>query len=789
MPALLRRPLAIAAIAFVIGVLAGPCPLAAALGAFILATALSWLALRRRSPLALLAIPCCFFAAGAACRAFSALDLPTELPVQPGKEIVIQGTVAGAPEHGPEEDALSIDLEAFAEARTAELHRARGRLRLFLPAQAEVASDRRSCGEAGDRIRVLAKVFPIPRDPRALDPREAPIASASTNTALACVKLEEQTTIDPASIMERERSGIHRAIDRALTGDRAAIVRAFATGDRSGIPRVISDDFQGAGLSHLLAVSGLNLAIIAGMFVVLLAIIFRRVERLALGIGAARLAAIPAIPFVVAYTLLVGASASAVRSAIMVLALLVAQIIGRLREPITALSLALLLMLAIDPGALSDVSLELSFAAVLALFYLHPIFARRVHALPALARVPIEVAIASFVAALATAPIAARHFQQLSLIGIAANVPAHPLASFVLVPLALIGGVAGLASDTIARPILWVAGWGAEALLALAHSAARVPGGTIDLFAPNLLECALFVALLCAIVASRKRVAIACALLLAIELAAIELLKKTSEELRVTILSVGQGDSIVVELPHGKTIVVDTGPGSRGQKKPATERALIPFLASRRIHRIDRLIITHPHGDHAGGLAELMRRVPVDDAWWSGELREAPPEALQMLTVLRARSPPLGIETIEGVELEVLAGNEAAKKVNDGSIVVRLAYKDRAILLAGDAEKAEERAMVERCERCLRADVLKLGHHGSRTSTSEPFLDAVAPKIAVASLARGNHFGFPNREVVERLAARGIAFYRTDLDGAVTIETDGHALRVTPPSPLAPSQP
>lgn len=767
-PVLLHRPLVPAAVAFVLGIISGEVRAFAAIAGFVAVFALSVLLARRGSPFALLAVPACFFAAGLSLRALSAADRPRAPAVEPGQEIVIQGTVAGAPLRGPSETALTVELEGWAPSRTAPLIAQRGSIRVTTP-KTELA--------AGDRLRAQVRVFVFDRP--ALAPADTPLFFASLSSPRAAMVLER--THGPSAIMERVRGRMHDALALHLDGEREAIVRAFATGDRSAIPRALAGDFQAAGLSHLLAVSGLNLAIIAGVFVVALAWILRRVPRIALGIGAARFAAIPAIPFSIAYTLLVGATPSAVRAAIMVLALCFAQLLGRLRDAISALSLALLVMCALDPGAITDVSLQLSFAAVLGLFYLGPRLTPRLPENRVL-RVTVQVASASAAACLATAPIVACYFGQVSLIGLVSNIPAHPLSSLILVPLALVGGILALFSGTVAHPVLWIAGWAAELLAGLARLAAKVPGGTVELFTPNLLELALAVAVLVAIAAQKKRWAIAAAALLFLEAGALELERRVREEVRITVLAAGQGDAIVVELPRGRTLMVDTGPGSTGERRPTTERVVIPFLKERRITKIDRLILSHPHGDHAGGIEELRRRVPIEEVWWTGEDREAPPATLAVLADLPARIiTSTCTEDQDGVRLEVLgplAPAKRAKKVNDGSIVLRLTYQGRSILLAGDAEKAEERALVARCASCLRAEVLKLGHHGSSTSSTELFLDAVQPKYAIASLGRGNHFGFPHREVVERLDGRDIEFFRTDLEGHVTVLIAGGDLSI-----------
>jgi competence protein ComEC len=769
-PVLLRRPIVIAACVFVLGILAGELAAPIALLFFGAGAVASLFLAARRSPFALLAIPLCFFTAGLSARALAARERPAALPLEPGQEIVIQGTVIGAPERGVSEDSFAVELEAWAPRRDAPLLSARGTIRVLTP-KAE--------HDAGDRLRAWVRIFPL--ETAGLSSRDTPLAIASLSTPRAAMKLEAEARNTPRAIMERVRGRVHDAIARQLDGEREAIVRAFATGDRSAIPRALANDFQAAGLSHLLAVSGLNLAIIAGVFVIALAAILRRIPRIALGIGSARFAAIPAIPFALAYTFLVGATPSAVRAAIMVLALCTAQILGRLRDAISALGLALLLMCGLDPGAVADISLQLSFAAVLGLFYLAPRFDRFLpkNRLLALAY---RVGTASLAAALATAPIVACHFGQVSVSGIAANIPAHPLSSLILVPLALAGGLLALVSETIAWPVLWVAGEAANLLALLARAAAKIPGGTLELSTPNLLELSLVIAALIAIAAQKKRLLLIALAVLVVEIAALDLEQRTREAVRVTVLAAGQGDAIVVELPKGRTLVVDTGPPAKGQRRPTSERVLIPFLKQRRIRSIDRLIISHPHGDHAGGLAELARRIRIEEAWWTGEEREAPPETLAALASMKTRViSSTCTEDQDGVTLEVLGPLEPAaraKKVNDGSLVFRLRYQGRAILFSGDAELAEERALVDRCAPCLRADVLKLGHHGSKTSTSERFLEAVQPKIAVASLGRGNRFGFPHREVMERLEDRDIELFRTDLDGAVTILIEKGALTV-----------
>jgi len=247
----------------------------------------------------------------------------------------------------------------------------------------------------------------------------------------------------------------------------------------------------------------------------------------------------------------------------------------------------------------------------------------------------------------------------------------------------------------------------------------------------------------------------------------------------VSFLPVGQGDAALVELPGGATMLVDTGPAfGRGD---AAARVIVPYLRARRITRLDRVVLTHPHADHTGGLATLAREIPIDRVWWTGDRREAPTAVLAPLDGLEVEVVEPGSRWMVGAaSVEVLGpvGGPGAPIVNDGSVVLAVRIGRRTILLSGDAEAEAERRLVETHGERLRADVLKAGHHGSRTSSTDPFLAAARPAHVVLSLGRGNLFGFPHAEALARIRNAGAEIWRTDLDGLVRVETDGEELRI-----------
>ncbi|MEO1338368.1 MAG: DNA internalization-related competence protein ComEC/Rec2, partial [Myxococcota bacterium] len=389
-------------------------------------------------------------------------------------------------------------------------------------------------------------------------------------------------------------------------------------------------------------------------------------------------------------------------------------------------------------------------------------------------RAPLQVAVASLAATLTTLPIVATHFQRVSWVGMVANVPAAPVSSFVLVPLALAGGLIGQVSSSFANVVLTMAGWAADVLVAMARLAAAVPFGASEMPAFGVFSagCYYFALIAFFIPGGRGTAAVGVALCCgAVGIPRTWLISG----LTVTFLPVGQGDAALVEFPDGRTLLVDTGPP--GTYRSAVQQVILPFLRRRGIHRLDALVLSHPHADHVGGIDELRQAISIERVWWSGDRREvprvllAPIEALEPMLV---RAPMRWIWA--GVTVELLAPDrpvEAYASVNDASVVMRLRYGQRSILLTGDAEASSELRLVQQYGARLVADVLKLGHHGSRTSTTEAFLRAVQPRHAVVCAGLENKFGFPHREVMTRLRRRNVRVWRTDIHGAVTVHTDG----------------
>jgi competence protein ComEC len=263
-------------------------------------------------------------------------------------------------------------------------------------------------------------------------------------------------------------------------------------------------------------------------------------------------------------------------------------------------------------------------------------------------------------------------------------------------------------------------------------------------------------------------------------------------QLRATFLDVGQGDSAIVDLPNGDAVVIDGG-GLVGSPVDPGARVLEPALRQRRRDAVRLVILSHPHPDHFLGLRAGLSDARVGEAWdtGQGEREGAGGAYAEWLQGLRARGVPVrrpdeicGAHEIGGARVEVLApcpGPSPDWGPNDNSFVVRFVFGSRAFLFVGDAEREEEAAVLEAAGSrgdVLRADVLKVGHHGSRTSSTPAFLAAVAPAEAVISVGSRNRFGHPSAVTLSALQKAGAAILRTDVDGEVTASTDGTSLVV-----------
>ena len=579
-------------------------------------------------------------------------------------------------------------------------------------------------------------------------------------------------------------------LQEAVGGEEGALLRAIVLGDRSGLSETTVTAFRDSGTYHILAISGLNVSLLAGAFLLLLRGV--RVPR--------RASAAAAVLLVVFYAALAGGSPSVIRAAVMTAAVLIALMLERQADLFNSLGLAALLLLAVNPLSLFDAGFQLTFAATTAI----ALVADRLTLahLPRPARWLLLSLAVSAAATLGTLPILAVHFQRVSLSGVLANLAIVPLSG-VLTALGMLEALvlalhpAGLPGLADLLRLVAASQVGAALLFA------ALPLATLQVYPPTLLMIGTYYGLALSLaVRSLTRWRLPLAGLLAVALlgqVGWKVWPSRASALTVTFLDVGEGDSILVEAPGGVFILVDGG-GVYDDRFDVGDRIVVPYILSRWRSRLDLVVLTHPQPDHLNGLQAVLRRLTVAEVWESGIPSLAPAYRF-LVETLRARGVPLravaagatrrlGAET----DLTVLhppAGlfaprrGSRASRVNNNSVVLLLRHGDQRLLLTGDIEAEAETHLVANGP-LHPVTALKVPHHGSRTSSTAAFLDAIRPSVAVIQVGFANRFGHPHPDVLARLQGVGARVFRTDRHGAVRLLLNGGSLAVVPTVDLAP---
>jgi competence protein ComEC len=582
------------------------------------------------------------------------------------------------------------------------------------------------------------------------------------------------TAVRASSLLWRWRAATGRGID-ATFGEDAPLVRALLIADRRELSPELRDRFAAAGLAHILAIAGLHIGIIA----LALEIAFQLA-----GIPRRR-AAIATIVTITFYVALIGAPIPAVRAAAMLATLLVSRLAQRptSRWAIVALGAS---QPFVAPRVVLDVGYQLSVIGVASMICAGRLGRRiGVNRLPWFPRMVATTMTGTTVATIGSAPIVAWVFGRVSVVAPLSNLAAGPLIAlaqpmiFFGMLLAPIAPVARLIADA-SHPLL-------VALDRVAATAAAVPAGAITV-APTVSAAVVAgVMSIAVIVACGSRewmkptlvAVLAAALLIWMPIA-----PTAQGSVELHMIDVGQGDAIALKTPHAHWILFDAGGAWRGND--AGRSTVIPYIG-RRGGSLDMFVLSHPHTDHVGGAASVLRSLhPATyvDAGFPGpaDAYRASLDVARASHVRWVRAHPGDRVTIDGVSLEFLAPDSVwTSSLNDpnlASVITLVQYGDVRMLMMGDAERPEEDWLLAHQAGELHADILKVGHHGSQTSSSEAFLTAVKPRLALVSVGAGNKYGLPTPAIMDRLAAGGAQVLRTDRLGTIVASTDGHRVFV-----------
>ncbi|RII31271.1 MAG: DNA internalization-related competence protein ComEC/Rec2 [Geobacter sp.] len=701
--------------------------------------------------------------------------------------LIVEGIVASRPSTTPTGSSFVMDVESVLRERSAAP--SCGNLMIFVPA-GEAALAR------GDRVRLATRIV-VPQKlglPGEFDyPRYLSYQGISAIGRVASadeIVLMRGAAED--SLLRRIDLVAKRLGDFIRTavpdGDVSSVLTALLLGDMKQIPKSLNQAYTNAGVNHILSISGFHVGIIAYFIAMVALFCATRSEFLALRFNLRRSVLLLAVPVMVLYLVLTGTAPATARSVVMLVTFVLALYIERESDPVNALLISAFLLVAINPPSLFEISFQLSFLALWGIVIAVPAVTERIKSLEKpWQRNLISFTAASCAASIATAVPVLLYFDQASLNGILANFLIGPLLGYG----AVLTGFCALPFVYIYAPLanslLWLAGKLTAIANALVMVLAKLP--LLHYHGIGRLDLLVLVAVMFALTFIRSRrinIALCAILPLAAVIAHIAAPSREDGRLHITMLSVGQGESLLLRLPDGTTMLVDGGGYLHENGNDFGERTLAPALFKLGVKRIDRMVLTHSHPDHVGGLPYVARTFPVGEFW------EAAPGGVgdqydQLRAILDDKKVPRRLlaagDVLKpggNVALEVLwplppgagptrATDEAA--LNDESLVFRLEYGKFAMLFTADAGAiVEERLLADGAD--IAAAVLKIGHHGSRYATSGAFLDQVSPRAALISVG-SNNFGLPSAATLGLLRRHGLTTYRTDRDGTIEVVSDG----------------
>jgi competence protein ComEC len=734
-----------------------------------------------------------FFAWGTFCLSpWLAPDCPADLVVNAASHTphVLEGVICSRPVASTDGSRMAVRLEMSINGAHAQP--VSGTILLFAP-ENDVPLQR------GDRIRFTAKVS-LPRRLGlpgefaydrylALQGIVATCRVSSWHDIVSIRAAAEPSWQRTFDVVAESLSG---QIRRSISDEKVStVLTALLIGDQRRIPDDLNAAYSRAGVNHILSISGFHVGIIAACMTVAVVWFLTRFEYLALHWNIRRVVPLFAVPLMIAYLALTGTAPATARSVIMLSVCAVALYSEREREPLNTLLFAAFFLVVINPPTLFDVSFQLSFLSLWGiLLALPPVMTYTALITHRWLRLITQCAAISCAASCATVLPVLFVFKTATFNGI--------LTNFLIVPLlgygAVIAGFIVLPLVALFPQFTALLLWPAATLVAVANKGiiwcSALP--VITYHGVGSRDMALFLLAMAALTFMRKRHwRVMSVVVIAVIGLSTHMYRLTARDglLHITMLSVGQAESLLVTLPDGSHLLVDGGGYLHDTGHDFGQRVLAPALGALQVRRIERMIMTHDHPDHSGGLPFILEHFPVEQFWSTS----IPPTAL--LTRLSAQRTMRQllvagdrITLPNGVELQVLSPHRLPgtvkdleeSDVNEQSLVFRLNYGSFSMIFCADAGFEAEQQIIA-SGMLLPATVLKVGHHGSRYSTSEAFLRQVDPKIALISAGYGNRFGLPSARTLDLLKNSRIAVYRTDRDGTIDVATNGTSWSVSTP--------
>ena len=591
------------------------------------------------------------------------------------------------------------------------------------------------------------------------------------------VKLIKTKNINPIFTIINKLSIIFKQnLKKLLPKQEAELEQGILLGDTSDIESDIKDDFRECNLSHMLAVSGAHLSyLVLGINTVL--------SKKAFGI---RRRKILSIIFILIFMVIVNMSPSVVRAGISTIIAIFATLIYRKQDTYTTISIALLLTLLNNPFAIFDVGLQLSYLATLSIIVFYSKFTQKQFN-NKVKKYLYESAMLTFSANILILPITIYEFNTIPINSVISNLLAGPLLGICIILgmfTVIISIILFPVSKLIAFPLQIIL----KILIKIIELISKIPFGNYTVKTPWFIVVFLTYVIIATLIHSKKRITKILTMVTLIIFVVMQVCTfiNIDGKLKIYFIDVGQGDSMLLRTVRGKNILIDGG-GSKDPDYDIGEKILVPYLLDRRIKTLDYVIISHFDEDHATGVAQILGKIDVSSIILTRQLEENDIYR-HILSIAKEKKIKLiyvkegDVLKIGGIKISIIHPENKLminNPMNNNSIVCKVEYNSFSMLLTGDIEmEAEE--LILRKNINLKADVLKVAHHGSKTSTTGEFLKAINPKVALIGVGKNNNFGHPSNEVIQRLKENGTRIYRTDENGeiSITVNKKGRIIKI-----------
>ncbi len=698
------------------------------------------------------------------------------ISVSPWEEIIIDGEVTSISETAAGKTRLNVKVSTVETISGLEVQDKFSTRLLW---------DELESIELGGRIKLKGTIIPVSskRNPLAFDYKKF-LASKGIHTQVrvdSLISIATPTTIFSwITIRGRALS----VIDTNFSEETAPIAKALLLGYKNELEGETKTAFARAGLSHIMAVSGLHVGLVVAPFWLIIPYFWTKKYGSQIGL-------IILMVTLFIYAGITGFSASVLRASVMATALTYGKLFSKRSNSINLTAAAAFIILLVSPTQLFEIGFQLSFSAVLIILLMMPVIQSK---LPYWIRVrwygaPIMVMVVSLVVQFGLYPLQVFYFGEISLISPIANALFVPFLSLV-VPVALLSVVVGFIIPALGLILNYPAELFLEMLKNFVELSAMLNWGWMKVGLGSIWFFGFWAALVLTISSIRnynirwKMLSISLLMIILIQVEGIH--SKISENyLEVLVYDVGQGDAILVTTPQEKHILIDAGTWSPSGN--SGKQVIVPHLKSAGISKLDAIILSHPHADHIGGIITLLDEIEIGVIYNSGYQYDS---NLYHSYLEKAKEKGVKVQSVKAgdridldptVLLLVLGpdGTKQGSDPNQHSVVLNMIYGENEFLFTGDAGENQEQRLVKRYGELLDTDFLKVGHHGSKTSSEDYFLEQVTPQMSVVSLADKNKFRHPHQEAIQRLVKSGTNTYFTSRDKALIFKSDGNTITKT----------